>query len=401
MRISKVFFIKSSIYLILLRSPVILLTMMAYVVSDKKVFSAFIYKLLPFIIFIIVAIIYSISMGNEIGNIIGQTRDILLTITIATLLITACIHKNAESICYETIKKCFIIIAVAKLLILFYAFATGISVTSLVKQITEVWGIEMMTLGTSDSYVGRIQIPVDAATPFFLYFYTKELIEKRKIKSLSTIVFALICFSMLLTFSRLMWGLTALFIMASVFVEASMARIVKISIFGAIVLALLMMFTPLGGIIMTILESRINGQSINDSSDIERMIQNRGIIKAIYDYPILGHGLGYYIPNLTRSASAKYLYETQSLSIVMVFGFVGVFMFMLLVLWLVLPKEKKLYKYTGPLSFVFFWIVCGSFNPVLFGAVGGVILYFAARFNSIKRMLSGINDNGKSIESEY
>ena len=373
---------------------------MAYVVSDKKVFSAFVYKILPFLIFLVAAIIFSISMGNEFGSIIGQTRDILLSITVAALLITACKHKNTESICYETIKKCFIIIAVAKLLMLFYAFATGSSVTALVKQITEVWGIEMMTLGTSDSYVGRIQIPIDSVTPYFLYFYTKELIEKRKIKSLSTIVYVLLCFSMLLTFSRLIWAQAALFILAAVFVEASLSRIIKISIAGAIILALLMTFTPLGGIVMTILDSRINGQNLNDSSDIERIIQNRGLIKEISIYPIFGHGIGHYIPNLTRSATAKYLYESQSLSMIMAFGMVGVSIFMALVLWFTLPRERMLKKYMGPLFFLFFWVFCGSFNPFLFGASGGIILYLSSRFNNIKDMLSNHGSAHKPIKSK-
>ncbi|GAA3884345.1 hypothetical protein GCM10022405_07180 [Gibbsiella dentisursi] len=387
MRISKDFFIKSSIYLILLRSPIILLTMSAYIVSDRRIFSDFLYKLFPFVIFILISIIFSISMGNEIGNIIGQTRDIFLTIIVAALLITACKYNDSDSTCYETIKKCFIIIAVAKLLMLAYAFATGVNVTALVKQVTEVWGIEMMTMGTTDSVVGRIQIPMDAATPYFLYFYTKELIEKRKINSFSTIIFSLLCFSMLLTFSRLMWFQTALFIIIAVLVEASMTRIIIISIVGIIVLALLMYFTPLGGMITSIIDSRINGQNINDASDIERLIQNRGIINEIYKYPVLGQGLGHYIPNLTRSASTKYLYETQSLSMVMVFGMLGVFIFLLLIFWLVLPREKKVYKYYGPVFFLFFWGACGSFNPFLFGASGGVILYLSARFNNIKFML--------------
>ena len=332
------------------------------------------------------------------GNVIGQTRDIFLTITVAALLISACRYNDKEKICYETIRNCFVIISIAKLLMLAYAFLTGVNVTALVKQITEVWGIEMMTMGSDDSFVGRIQIPMDAVTPYFLYFYTKEVIEKRKLISLPSMIFLLLCFSMLLTFSRLMWFQTALFIMAAVFVEASMARIIKISIVGVIVVALLMYFTPLGAVIMSIIDSRINGQTINDASDIERMIQNRGIINEIYDHPLLGQGLGYYIPNLTRSASTKYLYETQSLSIVMVFGMVGVFIFLLLVFWLVMPRERKLYKYFGPILFIFFWVVCGSFNPFLFGASGGVILYLASRFNDIKSMLANNRNEHNSIE---
>lgn len=375
-------------YLVLLRSPIILLTISAYVFSDRKVFVSFVYKLLPFIVFMLLSVIYSTAMGNEIGNILGQTRDIFLAIIVAALLITACKFKDNANICYQTIKKCFVIISLAKLMILAYALISGAGVVSLVKQISDAWGIEMMTMGVDNSFLGRIQIPMDSATPFFLYFYTKELLNKEKFFSWASIAYFMLLISMLLTFSRLMWGQTAIFIMLAVYIESSTSRILKLTLVGSILSALVLFFTPIGDAVLSIVEARVSGQEINDSSDMERMLQNRMLLNEVYNHPIIGHGLGYYIPNLTRSSSMRYLYETQSLSMVMTMGVLGALIFLMLIFWLVLPREKNISKFIGPLFFLFFWVICGSFNPFLFGASGGVILYLSSQFNSIRCLVS-------------
>ncbi|RYM75080.1 O-antigen ligase family protein [Serratia liquefaciens] len=388
MKIPKSFFIKASMYLVLLRSPIILLTISAYVFSDRKVFVSFVYKLLPFIVFMLLSVIYSTAMGNEIGNILGQTRDIFLAIIVAALLITACKFKDNANICYQTIKKCFVIISLAKLMILAYALISGAGVVSLVKQISDAWGIEMMTMGVDNSFLGRIQIPMDSATPFFLYFYTKELLNKEKFFSWASIAYFMLLISMLLTFSRLMWGQTAIFIMLAVYIESSTSRILKLTLVGSILSALVLFFTPIGDAVLSIVEARVSGQEINDSSDMERMLQNRMLLNEVYNHPIIGHGLGYYIPNLTRSSSMRYLYETQSLSMVMTMGVLGALIFLMLIFWLVLPREKNISKFIGPLFFLFFWVICGSFNPFLFGASGGVILYLSSQFNSIRCLVS-------------
>ena len=389
MKINKSIFIKLSIYLMALRSPLIILTMVAYILGRNGVIKHSIFKIIPFIIFIILAIIYSVANGNDIGNVLGQSRDILLAIIVSVFLIASCsVSDENRTLIYRTIKYCFVYISLAKILILVFSISTGVAMGDIISWLRDTWNIQMMSLGVEGTFISRLQIPLDSAVPFFIYFVTREFIHTEHNKTNTSITLLLLIISMILTLSRAFWAETALMIMLAVFIEAKTSRILKIVITSSLLLAILIIFTPLGDFLSKIIATRFDNASNNLASDELRVWQNRALIAAFMESPIIGNGLGYYVPNAIRSYTTKYLYESQSLSMLMTLGIVGCVVFMAILLSMclsIVSKEGKLgiYKYFMPSVFIAMWIFSGSVNPLLFGASGGVIIFMIAKFHTI------------------
>lgn len=391
--LNKKIFLKATVLLIFLRSPVILLFILAYLFTGKKALSTFLARMFPFLILILVCVFYSFYMANGQAEVFGQTRDIILALTVAFFLITASKDRDNNLVCYNAIKVCFIIVAIAKLMLLFYTIVTGMSLITAIEAISKVWDIQMMTLGSDDSAVGRIQIPIDTVLPYFLYFYTKEVFESKKTK-IGMVFFGLLCFSVLLTYSRLMWAQAILFIFISIAVEMKIKSQIKL-FFSIFVVSLVVIYlTPLGDTISIIINSRFGsgGATTNQASDIVRIMQNTALMNEVAKAPLFGHGLGYYIPTFLRSTEAKYLYESQTLSMLMTLGYIGVGIWLIMIVGVLVLAENKRSIPLGSLLFLFFWIVGASTNPTLFGASGGLILYFCSQFRKLNVMVMHKSD---------
>lgn len=378
--------IKSTIFLILLRSPVIIFTMMTYLFISKRALFTFLSKVIPIVTVLLAMTWYSLYLGNNQQDVLGQVRDIFLAVFVSGVLISHAKDSGTNKVSYETIKICFLLISVCKIIILLYSLVTGLGLNAIIKNITQVWGIQMMTLTTENSVIGRIQIPIDSVVPYFLYFYTKESFKIKK-GILVKLLFSLLCFSMLLTFSRMIWAQTVFLIIMSLAIEFDLKNKIKIILISSLSMVILYFLTPVGDIVTTILYSRVGNSNINNASDIERQLQDTGLWIKIYESPIFGHGLGYYIPTLIRSSDAKYLYESQTLSVIMDVGFLGTAVLLLLILFSYIISENKITNILWPVVFLLFWLLCGSYNPYLFGASGGLILYFCSQFNNINKYL--------------
>lgn len=387
-KVNKKFFLKTTVLLIFLRSPLILVAILAYLLTSKRAMVLFLAKLLPFVALILVCMGYAFYQGNGQAEVIGQTRDIILTLTVVFFLVASVKDLNSNRVCYDSIKVCFLIVAVAKVLLLSYSIVSGINLITLIESITKIWDIQMMTLGTDDSAVGRIQIPIDSAVPYFLYFYTKEIFENKKSK-LGLVFFGLLCFSMLLTYSRLMWAQSILFILTSIIVEMKLKSKLQLFFTFFVVALVVMYLTPFGDTITAIINSRFgsSGSSTNQASDIVRVMQNNALWAHVETNPLFGHGIGYYIPEFLRSTDSKYLYESQSLSMLMTLGYIGAAVWLIMIIVFIILLENKNSIPVGSLVFLFFWVLCGSYNPYLFGASGGLILYFCSQFRHLNRML--------------
>jgi hypothetical protein len=372
-----------------------LVAILAYLITSKKAMVTFLAKLLPFVAVILVCMGYSFYLGNGQTEVIGQTRDIILTLTVAFFLIASVKDLKSNRASYNAIKACFVIVAFAKVLLLMYSIASGQSLVTLIESISKVWDIQMMTLGSDDTALGRIQIPIDSAVPYFLYFYTKEVFENKKSK-IGLALFLLLCFSMLLTYSRIMWAQSILFIVTSIIVEMKLKSKLKL-FFGVFILSVIVMYlTPFGDTISAIVSSRFGSESTsnNQASDIVRNMQNNALWAQVQTSPLFGHGIGYYIPEFLRSTDTKYLYESQSLSMLMTLGYIGVAIWLIMIVVFLVLLENKNSIPIGSLIFLFFWAVCGSYNPYLFGASGGLILYFSSQFRHLNRMLIEHNEPG-------
>ena len=388
-KIKSSFFIKTTIYLLVLRSPLIIASILCYLLTHKKIFAKFTLSIIPFLIFLVVAALYSMQMNNDMGNISGQGRDILLAIIVALFLIECGRYDiGNRKIIYNSLKVCLSLIACGKIFIIVFSVITGISAIDIITWITQVWDINMMKMGVGDTFITRLQIPMDSLVPFMLYFITKDLILGRggfKTK----IIFTLLAISLALTLSRSFWAQGVLFIGLAVLLEARISKIFKILALSTLIIAIIMFLTPLGDVIFAIIESRLNNQNANAASDLERDYQNNALLNAISTHPLLGHGMGYYIPNVLRSTTTPYLYESQTLSIIMDFGIIGVSVLLLIFLStcicnaLNVSSKKRVKNLIMPLICFSIWLLSGSVNPFLFGASGGIIIFFFSRFHYV------------------
>ncbi|MFE8102964.1 O-antigen ligase family protein [Brenneria goodwinii] len=378
---------KLAIYLILARSPFFVFFVALYYFFNKSAFFAFIKKIYLFILFILIACLYSLIQGNSTRLVLGQAKDILLSLIVLFFLISFClVNRNGDYTVYKTLKFGLIVIAVIKILILVFAIATGTNPMNIILSISEIWGVDMMTLGVEDSNVVRIQIPMDAITPFVIYFCVHEMLNgKIKISNIATLIILLS--SVLLTMSRYFWAETVFLVMFSFLLNARFKSWVYSSIVVLVISSFFYFLTPLGEVINSILNARVDSM-INRASDMSRTLQINAILRAIEDKPLWGYGIGYYLPEMIRSYEVKYLYENQSLSMIMSLGVIGFLIFCGMLLFSFLIPELlsgRLGVINLSIGFVMFalWMAGGSFNPFLFGASGGIILFFCARYSHI------------------
>ncbi|WP_177331782.1 O-antigen ligase family protein [Klebsiella michiganensis] len=396
MKLKKTLFIKIFIYLMALRSPLILVSMFCYMAATRDVIKKFIINTLPFGMFLVVAILYSLSNMNSVENVLGESRDILLSVFVAVFLISCCdISDDNRKLIYRTLKATFVFIAIMKVLILIFSVATGVPMPLIISWIRDSWNIQMMSLGVEGTFLARLQIPLDSAVPFFLYFVTKELIlvNKNKLRIISAFILLLV--SMLLTLSRAFWAETILFVGLAILFEAGVVRAFKIALVSIISTTVLLLLTPLGTLIFKLIDTRFGKTSLaNSASDLERVWQNQMLYNSFIDSPVFGHGLGYFIPNAMRSVTTPYLYESQSLSMLMTLGVVGTAVLLLLYVFLCI---KTIYidtngrvKIIVPAVFLIMWIFSGSVNPLLFGASGGVIIFLTAKTSSLYKKTDAI-----------
>ena len=392
MKYKKDLFVKFSIYMLALRSPILILTIVAYLLSDLKSMVKMIRYTLPFIIFILIEVIYSISNGNDLANIIGQSRDILLAIIVfAFLLSSSFTSMSVNYNIYKSLRNVFVFIGVVKILVIIFAAVTGTQVSDIISWFRDTWNIQMMSLGVQDSIFFRLQIPLDSAVPFMIYFVLQEIFKKKFEKKLLYLYLFILLISMLLTLSRAFWAETILMLGLCYIFEADSKRKLKTFIATFVSLSFLYFLTPVGDSINRVIESRFGSSANvnNVASDHERLIQNLSLSNAFFDSPILGHGLGYYVPNMIRSVDTKYLYESQTLSMLMDIGVLGCVVFLLLLLIVIFNQNRSIKSNVNSnfmvLVFIGLWIFSGSVNPLLFGASGGTILFMIANFNRMTK----------------
>lgn len=383
MQVRKESLIKLSIYLLALRNPLIILSIFIYIVIKKGVAVRFIAGLAPYAIFLLTFFLYSLTKNNELPFIIGQTRDILLAAIVFIFLLTSSkLNLDNKIIVYNSLKRVFVTIGAAKILIILFSILTGINSGVIIGWIRDTWNIQMMTLNVTDSTIFRLQIPMDSALPVFLYAAFKEFSSKNKKRALDYIVLFLLMTSVILTLSRALWAFMTLVLLLFFILETKVILKLKLFFIALIIIPCSMFLTPLGGVIIGILNSRIENDRINSASDSLRTYQNNGLINEFVKEPILGHGLGHYLPNLLRSDTVKYLYESQTLSMFMDVGVLGVFILVMILLWSIFSQYlgRRVSTKRIVLSVIFFmiWVVSGSYNPYLFGVSGGTMLFLSA-----------------------
>jgi len=378
-----------AIYLILARSFLIIPFIGLHLICDSKALARFFKLVAPLAILIFIFAIYSLNQLNSFENVIGHSRDMLLTFMIFGFLSSIPQRMGGEFLAYTSVRNAAVVIAIGKIFILILSSVFGIPLTVIIETISKVWNIQLMTLGVEDSVLTRLQIPMDSILPFVFYVLVGQILISKKNRLRNNFCLVLLLISLLLSFSRFFWGISIGAIGLSLIFNANLSTKIYYAIVATVLGYLLYQFTPVGDMVSQVIETRFGANAnVNSSSDIFRDMQLNAMRSRFLDNPIFGHGIGYFIPSLIRNSITPYLYELQTQSMLMDLGIVGSTIFVLTLLIVIFGYcynrvESRFINIALTLLFLGLWVLGGMYNPLLFGASGGIILFFCARHHAI------------------
>ena len=202
-----------------------------------------------------------------------------------------------------------------KIAIFCYSLITGISIASLMDGISHAFGVQLMTIDLEEA-LGRIQFPSDTLVPVCLFTI---LCLRKHLKvgaALSVLMVACLLASSVFSFSRFLWGFTALGAVLGILVSKrdkmhwlylGLSAVVASYYFTAIVLVVQLRFS----------------QQLVDYSDSDRVLQKSALQRFFVDAPLFGHGFGSFTNVVIRQADLPYNYEMQLLALSTQIGIVG------------------------------------------------------------------------------
>ena len=357
---------------------------MCLLLINTSQITSFLKNIIPFLLVISLLVLFSFlktSLGNQLPYPIYEARDIFISVFIMVTLcsLKGVVVNKTQVIKYLTVLSC--LVALAKFIILIYCIKNGINPSYIVHQISDATGWQLMTYDIDDSLISRIQFPVDLVGCFLIYFQTKIAIESKSKKN--TIILGLLFFSSLITMSRAFWFISVVLFALAFFVSENKKSKRKYIFF--ILFSSVAIYGVMYESINSIIASRLDS-SLNSSSDYTRQLQNDSLEKSFYESPLLGHGIGYFIPTFIRGeGDNKYAYESQLLSMLMKLGIIGFCALLSSIFYVVFSSSDQ--RVSGGrnskvflLKFVFvsLWLFSGAVNPLLFSVPGGMVLYLAA-----------------------
>ena len=212
MLLKKESILKLTMLMIFLRSPMFIFFLGTYLISNKNILIKFLLNVLPFLLLLSICVIYSIHMDNNVYFIVGQSRDILLCMIVFLAFSIISYHKNNLNNIYYLIKILLIYFGLIKIFLILGSILFGLSVSDVINFISDNTSLQLMTMGVEGG-LSRLQLPIDSVLPFCIFFLLFEIFDKKTIhkKNLIFQLIILIC-SLILTFSRAFWLVTAIFI---------------------------------------------------------------------------------------------------------------------------------------------------------------------------------------------
>ncbi|HFE3025655.1 TPA: O-antigen ligase family protein, partial [Escherichia coli] len=201
----------------------------------------------------------------------------------------------------------------------------------------------------------------DYVLPIAIYILTKEIVNSR-ITLFKTITLILLVLSIILSLSRFLWVIGATSIALALMHEIKKSK----SIFIVAIAVMLMLYALTLPSVQEAINFRFNSND-SDLSDLARQLQYNAIIDSIGKYPLLGQGLGYYLPTLIRSSAAKYSYELQIPALAMQVGLIGTLLFFSIIFSKLYKSALNLNLYDKCiyLILIILWLIGGFFNPVI------------------------------------
>lgn len=321
------------------------------------------------VLFLVLFLLISEISSTKNNEALLQTKDIL-TFFFMTTIAYSFIRKNdnSEEFISKVIINNLVFLSALKILIFMYAQVTGISVTQIMSIISDIFNTKLMTLDSDDIAISRISFMSDYVLPIAIYILTKEIVNSR-ITLFKTITLILLVLSIILSLSRFLWVIGATSIALALMHEIKKSK----SIFIVAIAVMLMLYALTLPSVQEAINFRFNSND-SDLSDLARQLQYNAIIDSIGKYPLLGQGLGYYIPTLIRSSAAKYSYELQIPALAMQVGLIGTLLFFSIIFAKLYKSALNLNLYDKCiyLILIILWLIGGFFNPVIISSSGGI-----------------------------
>ncbi|MEB8021660.1 hypothetical protein [Raoultella ornithinolytica] len=340
--------------------------------------------------FFVVTFFLLITMFNVryLPETIDQSKDIMVFFFMAAISYSLVDKDRRYDVITKTIINCLIIIGIIKLLIFVFSIITGGSVASIVLMISKLFNTSLMTMESDDVSISRINFMSDYILPMAIFIKTNQYLRNNKSR-FNAIIVLILMYSIVISLSRFLWaaGCISLVLAIASNINQKKSLLIIACSFIAIFVALQMQS------VQDVIDFRMSSKGVVDSDNL-REVQSNGIYHAFNNAPLLGNGLGYYIPNLIRSTLAKYSYELQIPALYMQLGLIGATTIIIMIIFILVTQVRGLgLKNTIIyLILISLWITGGFFNPVIISSTGGVafMLLFCTP-DAIKRI-----DNNRS-----
>lgn len=322
-------------------------------------------------VFVVMSLIIfsSLMLSFDDEYLMTQAKDIIVFFLFPCLIMSACKEKSETSKIINTIINSLTAVGIIKALIIAYSFVLGMPVSEVVKSVSAIFNVSLMSLDIESSYLGRVNFPSDSILPIAIFVIMNKFMKGAGLKS-DYIKMIILLFSVLIGMSRFYWAATMVAIAFSILLNLKSRKSFAISLICIMSLFYASTTEP----VQNMISARFDSRTV-DYSDGIRTVQLNHMMTRIDDSPILGKGLGYYMPEYIRGYDAKYSYELQIPALVMQVGIAGVFLLFLLMLIPILStiRGMGITKSFFILSMFSIWIASGFFNPVLFSSSGGVL----------------------------
>ncbi|MDR7654221.1 O-antigen ligase family protein [Acinetobacter junii] len=327
------------------------------------------FLLIPVAFFLASSMLYSfIIFKFDDSFVLAQAKDILVFFLMFYILTQYAKLENKYEFIANTIVKALYFVGLIKIIILLYAFYAGLPVSFVILSLSEFFNTPIMTYDVENTYIARINFTSDLIIPVSI-FYMLMKFYRRGFTKFEAFMVLIILFSAFITMSRFQWVFSIIAIIFSIMMNINNKK----SFIALIFISTISFFSLTFQSVQDALFARFDSKLVN-ASDIERIIQRQEIEKAIFDAPLLGNGIGYYIPNLIRSDVAKYSYELQLHSLIMQLGLLGfLFIFFMILMPLIRSaRYMSVNMFICYFSLILIWISSALFNPMLFSSSAGI-----------------------------
>lgn len=236
----------------------------------------------------------------------------------------------------------------------------------------EKMGVRFMTMGIVGS-ISRLQTSVDIITPFLLIFVLQSNALGLGFSRKFRFAFGLISMiAIFLSFSRFLMFVGFIGCVAY-WLSLSIPRLIKVILVGTAIVAFAVAAIGVGTVFQVV-EQRFFSTA-NYHSDLTREEQINALMEEYDQYPLMGKGVGGYVPSLIRDGTILHSYEVQWVAFLMQFGTFGILFllvpFGIIGYRLVFPNVSRIRL--GFLAVFGLWMFSGFTNPFMISLTSGIV----------------------------